>query len=128
MSDVLGRIFRYSQVFRSYPLCHSRPDRSFCYNGRYFGLCARCTAMYLGGFLALLLSPFWLESLSGMFSIGVGIVLLIPSGIDGTMQMIGRRESTNTLRVVTGAFLGIGVVLFIHGLTLFLHKNGIFFL
>lgn len=115
MSTALERIFRWSQIFRSYPFCHSRPDRSFCYRGRYFGLCARCTAMYIGGFIATLCVPLWGEYLSPFYTLVLGSMLLVPGGIDGTTQMFQERESNNGLRVGTGFLLGCGVVLFVHG-------------
>lgn len=33
--------------------CHQRPDRSFFFRGRQFPLCARCTGVLLGYFLAI---------------------------------------------------------------------------
>ena len=114
MSRVLDRVFRVSQVFRSYPFCHSRPGRSFSYHGRCFGLCARCTTMYLGGLLAMLAFPiWWIESSIPLLI--VGSVLLLPGGIDGLTQMFGERESTNRLRAVTGGMLGVGGVVFSYG-------------
>ncbi|MFY4815846.1 DUF2085 domain-containing protein [Halorubrum sp. Atlit-26R] len=115
MSAVLEKVFRLSQLLRSYPFCHSRPERSFCYHGRYFGLCARCTTMYLGGLLTILAFPAWNHLLSPFQTFAIGAVCLFPGGIDGTTQMFGNRESNNTLRAITGFFLGIGVVLFLHG-------------
>lgn len=116
MSRILDRMFRASQVFRSYPFCHSRPDRSFSFQGRRFGLCARCATMYLGGFLAMAAVPIWSilpPNLLLIFSVG----LLLPGGIDGLTQMFCTRESTNQLRAVTGVLLGIGLVLGVYGIT-----------
>lgn len=42
----------------------------------------------------------------------IGGFLLLPSRIDGTTQLVGDRESTNLLRILTGTLLGIGVVIF----------------
>lgn len=109
--DSIEKLFKYSQVFRSYPLCHSFPERSFSYQGRYFGLCARCTTMYLGGVITLLTFPFWVNSLSPFSAFWGGCTLLIPGGIDGVTQMFGERESNNEIRAVTGFLLGIGIVL-----------------
>lgn len=110
MSRFIEKIFILSQIFRKYPLCHSRPDRSFRYNGRYFGLCARCLSMYLGGLFAIISAPLW-HSVISPETIGMlGIFALLPGGIDGTTQMLGDRESTNSLRGITGLLLGIGTV------------------
>ncbi|WP_424016199.1 DUF2085 domain-containing protein (plasmid) [Halorientalis pallida] len=115
MTDLMERLFRASQIFRSYPLCHSDPSRSFCYRGRYFGLCARCTTMYLGGILTMLAYLLWEPVFQGILSLVVGGLLLVPGGVDGTTQMFGDRESTNSLRAVTGLLLGMGVVILVYG-------------
>ncbi|WP_225741249.1 DUF2085 domain-containing protein [Halorussus halophilus] len=115
IKKVIGKIFRSSQVFRKYPLCHSRPDRSYCHNGRYFGLCARCTPLYLSGFFALLilqLGIWWPPD--QVIGILFGIVLIIPGALDGVTQMFGNRESNNRLRTITGILMGVGVPTLIH--------------
>ena len=119
MGRMLEKLFRLSQVFRSYPLCHSRPDRSFCYHERYFGLCARCTTMYMSGFIMILSLPLW-RGLSPEFAMAIGIFSLVPGGVDGITQMFGNRESTNRLRAVTGGLLGVGVVVFVYGICAFI--------
>jgi uncharacterized membrane protein len=74
--------------------------------------------MYLGGILTVLSFPLW----AGLFTPEVrlvgGTLLLLPGGIDGTTQLLGERESTNKLRIVTGLFLGVGVVLFAQGVVI----------
>lgn len=114
--DSIEKLFKLSQIFRAYPFCHSRPDRSFCYHGRYFGLCARCTTMYIGGVIAILSSTLWIGELSYIHSIYVGCLLLVPGGVDGVTQMFGDRESNNILRAITGLLLGVGIILVTHGM------------
>lgn len=114
MTDLLEKVFRASQLFRSYPLCHSRPDRSFSYQRRYFGLCARCTTMYLGGIFGVVTAPIW-GSIAPILTLAIGVLFLTPGGIDGLTQMFGNRESTNRLRAVTGFLLGIGVTVCMYG-------------
>ena len=106
---------RASQFFRHYPLCHSRPDRSLSYRGRYFGLCARCTSLYIFGFITIFTFTIWSGYITGAGAITLGLVCLFPGGIDGLSQMFGERESTNVLRLVTGALLGIGAPIVIWG-------------
>lgn len=111
MKNFIEKIIVYSQVFRKYPFCHSLPERSLSYNGRYFGLCARCTTMYSGGLLAILSFPVWSGGIPDSYTLLVGLLLITPAGIDGTTQMFGSRESNNKLRVTTGLFLGLGIPL-----------------
>lgn len=72
--------------------------------------------MYASGFLMILVTLLWTYPLDPRSSILLGGILLIPGGIDGTTQLIGERESTNVVRVLTGLLLGVGVVLFANGL------------
>jgi len=65
--------------------------------------------MYAGGILIILLFPLWSGLISGLSALLVGVVLIVPAGIDGTTQMFGSRESNNKLRVITGLPLGIGI-------------------
>ncbi|MDL0139618.1 DUF2085 domain-containing protein [Halobacterium salinarum] len=117
MAEVLDSVFRLSNKFlRPYPLCHSRPDRSLSYRGRYFGLCARCTGMYTSGILTVLVTLVWSLPLNPEPSLILGGILLIPGGIDGFTQLLGKRESTNRLRIITGLLLGVGIVLCIMGI------------
>ena len=41
------------------------------------------------------------------------MILMIPVTIDGVTQYFGPRESTNTLRFITGFIGGIGLIIFL---------------
>jgi uncharacterized membrane protein len=71
--------------------------------------------MYLTGGIMILSFPIRNETFSPIFSIVLGMILLLPGGIDGITQMFGSRESNNLLRVITGLLLGIGVILLTEG-------------
>ena len=43
----------------------------------------------------------------------VSMILMIPVAIDGTTQYFGPRESTNTLRFITGFVGGVGLIIFL---------------
>jgi uncharacterized membrane protein len=73
--------------------------------------------MYVGGLLTLVLSPLWIGSFNPIMAVGIGSILLVPSGIDGTTQMFGERESNNRLRAITGFLLGNGIIIFVYGMT-----------
>lgn len=92
--------------------CHQRPDRSFYVFGQKMACCQRCAAIYGSIFLF------------GVFFVGlrsrlqpasfrtVGL-LSVPIAIDGLTQLVGLRESTPALRVVTGALFSLGVGWFV---------------
>jgi len=85
--------------------CHQRPDRSFAIRGYQFPICARCTGMVLGTLFAL---PF---ALYKKLSISKSILMVIPLVLDGMIQKIGIKESTNMRRLVTGCIGGFGITM-----------------
>ncbi len=76
--------------------CHQRSDRSFFVRDRQFHVCARCTGMVSG----LLFAPigFLFPSISVFIFVSASALLLS----DASTQLLGFRESTNVLRVITG--------------------------
>jgi len=73
--------------------------------------------MWSGVFLiAVLWSYFPSEPTSRFF---LGVVLVLPSAVDGTTQLLGSRESNNPLRFVTGIMMGVGVYLAVSGVIRF---------
>ena len=87
--------------------CHRRPDRSFFWRGKQFPLCARCTGLYGGGGIGLLVFVTRPIKISKF----VGALLLGPMYIDGITQLNDLRESTNILRLLTGLMGGVGLAL-----------------
>lgn len=87
--------------------CHRLPERSFFYRGKKFPVCARCTGVWIGYLIGL---PIALCNVLPWWS---GIILLMPALIDGGSQLLKWRNSTNSLRLVTGMALGIGEILLV---------------
>jgi len=44
----------------------------------------------------------------------ISVLIAIPMVMDGFTQLLGERESTNFIRLITGFFAGIGVVVFVN--------------
>ena len=87
-------------------LCHQHASRSFFINGNQMPFCSRCTAIWIGIPLGLLLILFINIPLD--FKIVVLFLLgLVPIGIDGVGQLFQLWESTNLIRVATGLLTGI---------------------
>lgn len=95
------------------PFCHGMPERCFTLEGVPMPICARCTGIYAGFLVGVLLMlavrklhhlrlPAWLA-----------LVLVAPLFIDGVTQGIGLRESTNELRVITGLLAGTALVFWV---------------
>lgn len=84
--------------------CHQRPERSFVYKGYQFPVCARCTGILISipfayvAFFTHKNIPLWLCLFGGVFM-----------SIDGLVQYIGVKVSTNRRRFITGLCGGFGI-------------------
>lgn len=83
--------------------CHQMAHRSYFYKGKQFPICARCTGILVGYLAGILYAFIW-----GHLSIMVSLLLIVPLVVDGGIQYIIKRESTNNRRVLTGILAGIG--------------------
>ena len=83
--------------------CHQADDRSFHIGVRKFPVCTRCTGIYVGAFVSIVIS-FWLQS-PILFA-----AMLLPMILDGTIQYFTEYRSTNGKRFITGAVFGYGAV------------------
>jgi uncharacterized membrane protein len=94
-----------------YGLCHQLPERSFFSGGYQLPVCARDTGLYLGFIAAL--AALWLlhrgekPTVPPRWPILVLLGLFIASmAFDGVTSYAGLRETTNTLRLITGLLTG----------------------
>jgi uncharacterized membrane protein len=86
-------------------LCHRKKDRSFHFLGLENFLCSRCLGSLIGGLCAIILG------FQGyVFPIFWSIIFVIPLIFDGLSQIFYNRESTNTIRFITGLLSGWGIV------------------
>ncbi|PIE52907.1 hypothetical protein CSA37_04495 [Candidatus Fermentibacteria bacterium] len=81
--------------------CHRLPERSFLWTP---GLCARCSFFWAGLFFASVLMLF--RKLPGRLV--AGLLVISPLVVDGLLQFAGFYESTNAVRLITGALAGLG--------------------
>ncbi len=99
-----GASMRWRLLFRLF--CHGIPERCFIVWQVPMPICARCTAIYAGLAVAVvvfLLLPRMSERVARV----VLIIAIVPLGVDGLTQLVRLRESTNELRLVTGLAAGI---------------------
>ena len=77
-------------------------------------VCSRDVAIYLAMLVGLLLLPFLqkIES-EGWPNRWILVAAAITTAIDGTTQLFGLRESTNLLRLITGAIIGVALPFYI---------------
>ncbi|MFA6489073.1 MAG: DUF2085 domain-containing protein [Candidatus Micrarchaeia archaeon] len=76
--------------------------------GYKFPVCARDMGIYLAMFLGLLILPF-VQKIEGEGWPNKWIIATaaVPIALDGGTQLIGLRESSNLLREITGAIVGV---------------------
>lgn len=88
-------------------LCHQDPNRSFVLAGATLPVCARCLALYLGGFVGiaayplLILCPRHGPRMTRFLIISFGLIAL-----DVGLDVAGLWENTFITRSLTGAFFG----------------------
>ncbi len=89
-----------------YCRCHQLPQRSFFVKGYQLPLCARCTGIFIGNIIVVLLLP--LKIADYKFAL-----FMLPMIIDGGIQYMTEYRSNNIRRLVTGIMFGISSVLLI---------------
>jgi uncharacterized membrane protein len=90
-------------------VCHQIPERAFWIAGHPLGVCARCSGIYAGFTLAVLLYP--LLASRRLLKSGTPrrewlILALAPTTIDFTLGITGLWANTHSSRSLTGAWLG----------------------
>lgn len=108
-SDLATGIYRAFAVF-----CHQLPERSYFIDGHQFAVCSRCTGIYGGFALVVLLYPL-IRSLKNPVTPPPTWLLFaaIPLAIDFSVNFFGFWQNTHTSRLLTGGFLGGAVVLYV---------------
>lgn len=87
------------------PTCHQKSDRSFFYHGWQFPICARCTGLYLGYLLGIVMLfvawilPFWMC-----------VLLIALMFFDWILQFKKIKQSNNVRRCMTGLGAGIAII------------------
>lgn len=84
--------------------CHQIPERCFCIRGYTFPICARCTGVFIGQILTIILLIFGFT-----VHFYYCMTLLAVMGFDWVVQYFGIKESTNIRRLLTGICGGIGI-------------------
>jgi uncharacterized membrane protein len=108
-SEVAKGIYGAFAIF-----CHQLPDRSYFIDGHQFAVCSRCTGVYAGFALTLLLYPL-IRSLKNPVMPPRSWLLLamVPLAIDVSVNFFGFWHNTHTSRLLTGAVLGSAVVFYV---------------
>jgi len=90
--------------------CHQLASRSYYLNGNQLPFCARDLGIFIGLVLGLALA-FVIKVRPALLLVILG---LVPMAMDGGLQLLTNYESTNPMRLVTGALAGVSIAFLIH--------------
>jgi uncharacterized membrane protein len=98
-------------VYRFYGLfCHQKASRSLFLFGGQVAICTRCVSFYS----SILLVGMWVGLRKpGPLSFRTALLLSLPAMISVLLQTLGLSESTNLIRLTTGALLGTAISLYL---------------
>ena len=82
--------------------CHQIEDRSFWYKEWQFPVCSRCTGIFIGQFICVIMYILGLK-----FAYYIDFLFLLCMFVDWFIQYKGIKESTNIRRFITGNLAGI---------------------
>jgi len=98
-------------------VCHQIPERTIHIDGMSLPFCARDTGIYLGVFIALVYCIVRGKLKSDKIpSIRISVLLAlltVPMMIDAVSSYFSIRQTDNTIRLLTGSFFGMPIVLFL---------------
>jgi uncharacterized membrane protein len=97
--------------------CHQMYDRSFTFRGYQFPVCARCTGIYIGHVIAILLFIMRVRT-----SLEVCGLLILVMACDGLLQLFEIKKSTNVRRLITGTLAGVGLIFILIDIVLYFAK------
>ncbi|MBQ7399765.1 MAG: DUF2085 domain-containing protein [Clostridia bacterium] len=100
MSKIYNTLFHLGTVGG----CHQLPERSFFIKGYQFPVCARCTGVFIGYVLGIILHLVHGTSITCCLS-GCAVMFL-----DWYIQYREIKMSTNIRRLITGVMGGCGVM------------------
>jgi uncharacterized membrane protein len=121
-SKTISYIFQYLTMFTQY-ICHRKPERTFKIKNHYFPVCSRCTGFYIGAFSYFIFVYYNFVEYTSIL-IFIAFLMIIPTFIDGTTQLLGFRDSNNIIRLFTGLIGGIGLAILVKAIKIFIITKG----
>ena len=108
-NEIAQGIYRAFSAF-----CHQLPERSYFIDGHKLAVCSRCTGLYGGFALTLLLYPVIRSLRTTSMPARKWLVLAtLPLFVDFSLTFFGWWENTHTTRLITGFLLGSAAVFYV---------------
>lgn len=104
-----------SPIYQAFSfVCHQIPERSFHLSGQKFGVCSRCTGLYGGFAVAVLVYPLVRSLKHADTPSRLWLILAaLPLGVDFALGYFEIWQNTQLSRFSTGAWLSSVAVFFI---------------
>ena len=99
------------KYFGKVPLCNKIASRGFFIKGFCFPLCCRCSSIIFS--IIIFYFIFINLKINYIIAFILSLIFITPTTIDYMCQFLYKKESNNFRRVITGAFAGIGIALFL---------------
>ena len=102
-------------IYRAFGIiCHQLPERSYFIDEHQFAVCSRCTGLYAGFALTLLLYPLIRPLRNPVMPHPRWLLFAaVPLAIDFSVNFFGFWQNTHTSRLLTGVLLGSAVVFYV---------------
>lgn len=101
-----------------YAVCHQLPEKSIFIEGKQLPVCARDTGIYFGSlislFFVLLSKRRRSNSIPVPYISFTFVFFMLLMGVDAVSSYVGFRETTNSIRLLTGLLVGISLPLFMY--------------
>lgn len=94
--------------------CHQMYERSFTLKGYQFPVCARCTGIFIGNIIGILLCIMKVR-----ISLKICVLLIFIMACDGFLQLFKIKESTNIRRFFIGILAGVGYIFILVNIALY---------
>jgi len=109
MKQILDAIIWFTRQV-GYSVCHQMPSRCLSYGGRHLPVCARDTGIYLSFSITTVLFLFLYRGKRPDYpkraKLAFILAMIVPTLIDAITSYSGLRETTNLIRLTTGALFG----------------------
>jgi uncharacterized membrane protein len=91
-------------------VCHQDDSRSFFIEGEKLGVCIRCSSIYFGFWLGMLLLLFFKKLVQKKIpAMKLFLLALFPLAVDVALSVTGIHTSTLETRIITGSVFGLSM-------------------
>ncbi len=101
-----------------YAVCHQLPEKSIFIEGKQLPVCARDTGIYFGSLISLFFILLSRRRRSNSIPVPyisfTFVFFMLLMGVDAVSSYVGFRETTNSIRLLTGLLVGISLPLFMY--------------